>query len=552
MKQSQKKNQSKANSQENKFDQVIQYCDDIISGKIIACEQIKNQVKRFYNDLETDYYVDLNSFEHCINFFELIRHYTGKTQGQTFKPLQWQQFVIQNLVQLKHKETNLPKYTEQYLQLPRKQGKSFLAQQLQMYYMVQNGEMGAEVIVSQNNTNQAQIIYNMAYRISRQLDPQDEYFRHLRGKKISFEHLYQSLQVIAQQSKQLDGLNASFAIVDEYHQASNSTQYDAIKTSMGFRQSPLLVTITTQGFNLDGVCYQYYKRQKDVVSGVIDEKNLFVQIYEQDNIEEIVDPDMWIKSNVSLNQTVNKQFLDEQYQKYLLYPHEQTNVLTKSFNMWCQSKEEAMFQDQMVIDCMIDKVEFDINHLVYVGIDLASTGDLTQVSYLQKYDDGTYQTKVDYYYPKYNLKQNDLTQYLVEWNRQGFIKFTESNVTDYNIILEDIMKYTNKNFVIHSVIYDRWNQTQFQINLEQEGYTTKAYSQTTGSMSIPTNELIRQILSKKIKIEKNPVLLWNFRNCITYRDKMYEENIKPIKASPNQKIDGVHAILNQIAGTQLS
>jgi len=69
--------------------------------------------------------------------------------------------------------------------------------------------------------------------------------------------------------------------------------------------------------------------------------------------------------------------LDEQYQKYLLYPHEQTNVLTKSFNMWCQSKEEAMFQDQMVIDCMIDKVEFDINHLVYVGIDLASTGDLT-------------------------------------------------------------------------------------------------------------------------------------------------------------------------------
>jgi len=55
------------------------------------------------------------------------------------------------------------------------------------------------------------------------------------------------------------------------------------------------------------------------------------------------------------------------------------------------------------------------------------------------------------------LKQNDLTQYLVEWNRQGFIKFTESNVTDYNIILEDIMKYTNKNFVIHSVIYDRWN-----------------------------------------------------------------------------------------------
>jgi phage terminase large subunit-like protein len=63
-------------------------------------------------------------------------------------------------------------------------------------------------------------------------------------------------------------------------------------------------------------------------------------------------------------------FLEEQYFKYLNYPHDKTSVLTKSFNIWCKSKEESMFQDDLVIDCMSDKVEFDINHLVYVGIDL--------------------------------------------------------------------------------------------------------------------------------------------------------------------------------------
>ena len=552
MKKLQKKNQDKVDLQDN-IDVVFQYCEDIKSGKIIACNAIKQQVKRFENDLKSGYYIDKNAFEKCVKFFGLIRHYIGKTQGEIFKPLQWQLFIIQNLVQLKNKNTDLPKYNEQYLQLPRKQGKSFFASQLQMYYLVQNGEMGAEVLLTQNTSNQVnETIYPMVYQMAKQLDPNDEYFRHLRGKKISFEHLYASLKVIAQQSKQLDGLNQSFAIVDEYHQASNSNAYDQIKTSMGFREKPLLLTITTQGFDLDGVCYKYYQRQKDVVSGVIEEKNLFVAIFELDDIEEINNPELWIKQNVSLGQTVFNQFLEEQYQKYILYQSEKTNVLTKSFNMWCQSKEEVMFPDDYVIPCMVDKIEFDPNILMYVGIDLASTGDLTQVAYLQKKNNGEYITKVDFYYPKFNLKQNDLTKNLIEWNKQNFIKFSNSNVTDYNMILEDIMKYTSENFVIDQVIYDRWNQTQFQINLNQEGYTTKQYSQSTGSMSIPTNELIRQIYSKKIQIEKNPVLLWNFRNCVVFRDKMYEENIKPVKQNANQKIDGVYAILNQVAGTQLT
>jgi phage terminase large subunit-like protein len=49
-------------------------------------------------------------------------------------------------------------------------------------------------------------------------------------------------------------------------------------------------------------------------------------------------------------------------------------------------------------------------------------------------------------------------------------------------------------------------------------------------------------MSGKMKMQKNPVLLWNFRNVKLKRDEI-NDNIKPIKKSPQQKIDGVIALL---------
>lgn len=549
MKQSVKK---KSNEVNTTFNDVLTYCDDVTSGKIIACDQIKKQVLRFQDDLKGDYYVDENLYNSCVDFFGIIKHYTGATAGEPFILLDWQKFVVQNIVALKHKETHLNKYKEQYLQLQRKQGKSFFVAALSLFYLTQTDEMQGEVIVCQNNTDQQQVIFTACERIQKNLDPNEEYFRYLRGKKISFEHLYATLKVIPQQSKFLDGLSTHFSCIDEFHQQTSSNAFDAIRSSTGFRQNPMICIVTTQGFNKDGPCYRKYLDCKDILNGVTKNDRLFAQIFEQDNIEEIDDPTQktWIKSNPSLDKVTNRYDLEDAYNDYKMYQHKQVEVLTKRFNMWCDDFNEVFIADEYLINSMVEGIEFDKSKLMWCGIDLQPVNDLTQCAFLQKIGD-EYIAKINYYYPKYSLKQNDTTAKIIEWERNGYIKFSDDNTTDYNMIVEDIKKYTANNFVLDGIIYDSYNSNQMIKDLTQLGYDCKQYSQRLGQFNSITKTLIRLHMSGKIKIEKNPVLLWNYRNVKLKRDEI-NDNIKPIKKQPQQKIDGVVQILMQIAGEQLS
>jgi phage terminase large subunit-like protein len=126
------------------------------------------------------------------------------------------------------------------------------------------------------------------------------------------------------------------------------------------------------------------------------------------------------------------------------------------------------------------------------------------------------------------------------WEKQGHILTTEGNVVHYAYIEKFIMDLGER-YNIREIAYDRWSATQVVQNLEGEAFAMIPFGQGFKSMSVPTNDLMRLALSKKIAHGGHPVLRWNIDNVYVKTDPA--GNIKPDKEKSTEKIDGVVALV---------
>lgn len=216
------------------------YADDVIQNKIVSCSNIKLACLRFQEDLNRD---DLEFREsvvdRAISFISTMKHFKGKASGKKFILEPWQQFIVANIVGFYWHGTNDRRFTSSYIEVSRKNGKTALAAALCLYFLIADGEDGAEVDLAANSREQAKIAFEFCYEFAKQLDPSGKYLTsHLKG--IKFNVNASQLKVFAADASKLDGFNASFGLIDEYHAAKNSKVRDVIKSSMGMRQNPHL------------------------------------------------------------------------------------------------------------------------------------------------------------------------------------------------------------------------------------------------------------------------------------------------------------------------
>ena len=130
-----------------------------------------------------------------------------------------------------------------------------------------------------------------------------------------------------------------------------------------------------------------------------------------------------------------------------------------------------------------------------------------------------------------------------EWVQKGYVTVTPGNVTDYDYVQTDIMRQCEEYDVI-STAYDRWNSSQTIIHMQDEGLEMSPFGQGYGSMSAPSKELEKLVLSEKIIHFNNPVLRWMIASTTISTDPA--GNIKPDKRKSSQKIDGVVASIMAI------
>lgn len=527
------------------FEIATKYANEVLNGKVPACIYVKQAAARFIADCDSQlYYYSPEEVDAVIRFLNVL-NLTEQYKNKKFILEPWQTFIVANIYGIRDRERYERKYRLAYIELARKNGKSQLATGLSMYHLLTDDD--AQVILSANSKNQVKDVdFKKVKQFSHQIDPKEKLLvPYYNSIKMGIDS---ELIVTASDPSKLDGLNVSFGLIDELHEAPNGQMYNVLKSSMGSRDEPLLIVITTAGFNTESFCYQQRTYCADVLSGIKKDETQFAIIYTIDSEDDFTDPGIWEKANPNLNKSVKINFLRTEVTKATQNVSEKASVLVKHFNRWLKANTldewipleyvNASMRDMKITDEMFRDEE------CIVGIDLSSVSDITAVSYLFCIS-GIMYFFVDYYIPEdsVNTKENLLS--FKEAGLNGEINITEGNVCDYDIILRDILQ--KGEFInIKSVNYDKFNSTQFIINATEAGLTCIPFSQMPGSLNKPLKEFERLIKSDGMVIQRNSITKWMFGNVVLVVNKMGNYSID--KSSKSKKIDGVAAMIDALGG----
>ena len=536
------------------------YARDVADGAITACLPVIQACRRFLCDLERDdLFFDMKKASKGLKFISSLRHFEGKSSGEPFILEPFQEFIVANLLGWHWKETGDRRFTSAYIEMARKGGKTALIAAIAMYYFLADGEDAAEIDMAANNYEQAKICFKFIQQYSRQLDPKGKQLKVYRNS-VTLDANASRVNVFSSDDKGKDGFNASVGIIDEYHSAPNTKMRDVIKSSMGMRRNPMLLTITSAGFDKTLPCYKLRTTCIEILQGLKTDDSMFAMVFTLDEDDDWQDPSVWIKSNPNLGKTVTEKFLREQVLSAVNNPEEELSVRTKNLGQWLSSVD-IWIPERYILDCS-QKMELEdfAGCNCWVGADLGAVSDMTALTFLIQPesgdgdDDEDEDTEADtrlrlktfYYLPETALDESPNRDLYRLWKRMGLLKITPGNVTDYQWITNDLMAQ-NESLTIRAVFYDKWNSTSWATECTSLGLNMEEYSQSIGNFNRPTREFERLCRSQRIVIDDNEITRWMFANVALKTD--HNGNAKPNKgAGKDKKIDGVISMLTALGG----
>lgn len=527
----------------------IEYARDVVENRVVACRWVRLACKRFLDDLESPkYYFDESKYKMIVKFCSVLKHYTSGAAGKPFILEPWEDFIVCNIFCLYSSETGKRKYKSAHISVARKNGKTTLAAVLALFALVADGEPAPSVIMAANSREQAHIDFDTAAVFARQLDPKRKAIKVLRNE-ISIPKINGNLKVISADASTGDGLNPSMCVLDELHEANDSKLFDVLRSGMGFRDQPLMLSITTAGFKVGGFCNSYEDYCKEVLEGQKVDDTIFALLYTLDEGDDWGDESNYIKANPNLNITVKPDWLREQVNQAKNSPTLEVGVKTKNLNLWVNSSNVWIPEhivNASLIDINLNDLKGNDNYIVYMGFDLAAVSDLTCLTLL--FIDTVkeeYLFKNIYYLPKSALEGKYNSELYKYWSSKGYLKITDSNTTDYNYIKNDIRHYYDV-FNVLNIFYDAWNATSLVNDLTNEGLPLKPFSQSIGHFNRPTKEYERLMLNGNVKLDKNPINRFCHDNVTLKIDQ--NGNCKPVGDHEKRKIDGVISQINALGG----
>lgn len=519
-----------------------QYAHDVAEGNIVAGKLIILACKRFLSDCQRD---DLIFNQKKVNkffkFCSMFRHYKSNdcgSLGNNFILEPWQKWVMANIIGFYYKESGKRRFNTALLCLARKNGKTALSAVIALWFMFD--EQGASVALAANSRSQAQLAFDDVSKFASQIDPKQKDIKRYRNS-LKCDLNTSRLKVFAADSTRLDGENLSMCLIDEYHAAKDNSVYAVLRSSMTSRPNPLMLVISTVGFNLMGPMKKMYDTDVEILHGLKNDDSRFIAIYQMDEGDDWEDEKNWVKHSPNLGVSISYDNLRKAQIEAKNNPATLNETLTKNWNVWCSVSECWISNDYInSSSCNVNLDDFDDNCLAYVGIDLAATSDLTCLSVLLTKDDDKLYFKNFYYLPESCLAESPNRELYKYWVQTKQLKITPGNVCDYSYILNDLMRIYNNHNVM-KIGYDQWNATQFVINATENGLPMEPVSQSISNLSKPTKTLERLIKMNNVAIDNNEITRWCFSNVSIKTD--WNENIKVAKDSKDSKIDGVVAII---------
>ena len=474
---------------------VINYANSIREGEKVACKELQQAVERFFQDLENpDYWVDSKAPEFCIQIIEkTLCHQQGEKldgtplRGTQFKLEPYQKFIIYNLVGFKLAGTDIVKYHEALIFIPRKNGKTGLAAALAWALSLWYRRSGAKTYIVSAALMQSLESFNF---LKYNIDRMGENSKNGGSVKIidnNNEHSMESslpdgsffIRALAANPDTQDSLNCNIAIVDECHAFKKPKQYNLFKEAMKAYTNKLLIGISTAGDNEQLFLGQRLKYCRKVLDGTVKDEQYFIFMCcanedENGNIDyinpithEMANPGygVTIRPDEILNDALQAQN-DPQQRKdfYAKSLNAYTNALKAYFNI-----DEFRASDQKYNWTLEELSRLPIDW--YGGADLSKLHDLTAASLFGHYK-GVDIIITHAFFPivAAHVKADEDNIPLFGWQDDGLLTMCNSPTVNHADVVNWFIDMRKRGFKIRQVGHDRKFCREYFIGMKSAGF----------------------------------------------------------------------------------
>jgi len=491
------------------------------------------------------YYFDEAAANRAAVFIDRLQHTKGKWAGVPFNLRKWQKKIIREVFGWKNPD-GTRRYRTVYIEIPRKNGKSELAAAVALYLLFSDREQGAEIYGAARDRDQASIVFNVAAdmvrrspRLRRRSKIIDSSKRIIVPKT---GNLYRAIPADAAGSH---GFNAHGIIFDELHVQPNRDLYDALTTSTGAREQPLTFVITTAGYDRESLCWQVHEYAQRLLSGTIEDPTFYAVIYAAPEEADWQSRKVWRACNPALGDFLRTEHLVGEARKAREAPAFQNVFRRLYLNQWTQQQSRWIDVDLWDANAGIVQEDALRGRTCYGGLDLAAVNDLTAWVMVFPHDEDPEEIDVlaRFWCPEARLRDtaNRYRDAYQVWVRQGWLKTTPGEATDYAFVKAQILKDA-QTFRLIDLNVDRLFQAhQLSSELTEEGLKVAGFGIGFLSMAAPMQDFMRRLLGRKVHHGGNPVLRWMADNVAVKQDPA--GNLKPDKASSQGKIDGIVALV---------
>ena len=486
--------------------------------------------------------------EHACAFFpKYLKHTKGRWAGQRFELFPWQRDMISKLFGTVQAD-GTRQYQYVYCEIPKKNGKSELAAGIALYLLFADGEPGAEIYSAAADRDQASIVFNVAAQMVRYSEKLSRKCKIVESTKRIIHNNGGVYRVLSAEAFSKHGYNVSGVLFDELHTQPNRDLWDVLTKGAGdARTQPVFFAITTAGFDRHSICWEVHEHARQVRDGVIKDPAFLPVLYYADEDADWTEQKVWEKCNPSMTSLFDDgagvlapKTIKAACRRAQDNPAEENMFRRLRLNQWV--KQESRYLPMAAWDACGEP--FDPVSLYgkpcYAGLDLASSVDVAAFVLAFEGEGDTVMLLPYFWVPAENIEKRARTDKVPydQWGREKFLKATPGDWIDFATIRHDIIELS-KIYEIREVAFDRWGAVEMSQNLTENGFTMVDFGQGYRSMNAPTKELLRLVLTGKIRHGGNPVLRWMADNVVVTTDPA--ENVKPDKSKSTERIDGIVA-----------
>lgn len=531
---------------------IYEYHSQIVNGGVIVGEWIRAIYKIIITGLENgEYFFNAKKANKAIKFIENFCHHCEGREDLLTLEL-WQKAIVSTMFGIVDAE-GIRIFREVFIVIGRKNGKTLFASAIIAYMAYLDGEYGAKVYCLAPKLEQANIVYDNFHQMIQKEDELGDLARKRRSD-IYIEDTNTSVKPLAFNAKKSDGFNPHLVVNDEVASWSGDgglKQYEVMKSALGARRQPIILSISTAGYINDGIYDELMKRSTAFLKGNSKERRLLPFLYIIDDVEKWNDLTELQKSNPNMGVSVNANFFKEEIAIAENSLSKKAEFLTKYCNI--KQNSSVAWLDYNVVDrAGITGLTLEDFRGCYAvgGIDLSQTTDLTAATVVIEREAKLY-AFTQFFMPASKLEQAqaaDGVPYDI-FVKKGVLTLSGENYVDYKDVLNwFIMLIQEYEIRTLKIGYDRYSAQYLVDDLKGYGFHTDDVHQ--GENLTPVIKEFEGIIKDgNFIIVDNNLLKAHFLN-VAIKQNMETRKIRPVKMEQRSRIDGFVSVMDAMTVRQ--